>query len=116
MEDAPARLPLLRHLLATAKIKPLLELGGSPDRTVAFARTVDGSAYWITLKTGSPAGSRFNLKVHGLVPGANYLVKDLLGGAELTISGQELGAKGAPASLAGNGSTVYFVEKAGTRR
>jgi hypothetical protein len=111
MSDAGARLPLLRYLLTAAKIRSRLEIYGAADRTVAFARTIDGSAYWITTKTGAPQGSRFSLKVHGLEASAKYRVRNLLGDDSLSLTGAELSQKGIPANLAGNGSTVFFVEK-----
>ena len=112
MTDAPGRLSLARYLVTAAKVKPFLELGGEADRTVAFARTVDQTRFWITAKTGAPAGSRFTLKLSGLAPGVNYRVRDLLGSFERTIPGRTLGSEGFAGELGANGSTVYLVEKA----
>jgi hypothetical protein len=115
MSDAPARLPLLRHFLKVAKAKTTLEVGESADRTVAFARTVDQSAYWITLKTGSPLGSKFALKINALEGRAYYRARDLISDREETLTGAELSARGFATELGGNGSTVLFVEKTGAK-
>ncbi|RZA07069.1 MAG: hypothetical protein EOP11_08725 [Proteobacteria bacterium] len=115
MSDAPARLPLARHFLKVAKVKTTLAISQEADRTVAFARTVDQSAFWITLKTGSPLGSKFVLKVNALDARAYYRTRDLISDREETLTGAELAERGFATELGGNGSTVLFVEKTGAR-
>lgn len=115
LNDSGTRLKLLRHLFASARIHSALEIPSTSDRTVAFARTVDQSSYWITAKTGSPLGSHTSLKVKNLNPTQTYRVRDLLSGWETTLNGAALTEDGFPLNLGPNGSTVYFVEKAARR-
>ena len=112
IKDSRARLEFLRGILKIAQINPKLEMPADNDRTVAFARTVDHSSFYITSKTGSPLGANYALKLHGLPENSEFEVKDLLADSSELISGEALSQVGMPVKLGPNGSTVLFVAPA----
>lgn len=114
LADSPTRVKFLRYAFALSGFVPRLAFAATSDRTTAFARTVDGSSYWIAVKTGNPAGTITKLRMTDVEAEKSYRVTDLFSQATKDISGAELREQGLTVMLPGNGSTVYFLESSAT--
>jgi len=111
--DLPARRAFMNDLLASAGVKPSLEIVRGGDRLAAFARRSNKQpGLWITLKSGQEAETSGAVKVRpDLLPaGPRLRVRDLWTG-ESQVLNRLQALRGLEYRLGPSGSTVLFVEK-----